>query len=162
MIAICRCLGLPGLALLFALSTGQAALGQSFGDSAPQLVLPNIQSYAAPMVDSPLAIAGQGQLTVTAHLTQDDPPINRGLVWRIFKPEPGPDGRLPLVASAQGGTGIFSLEPGSFRRITALYSLLSVDCQMGANLVIELIGAVLEPDFAKLHGLCRASMGCDF
>src|SRR5690606_174400 len=37
-----------------------------------------------------------------------------GLVWRVFKPEPGPDGKLSLVASARGGTSAFDLEPGSY------------------------------------------------
>ena len=42
------------------------------------------------------------------------PRSRRGLVWRVFGPQPGPDGKLPLVASAQGGSNVFQLEPGSY------------------------------------------------
>ena len=90
------------------------AHAQSFGDATPQFHLPSIQPYAPPTIEAPLATIGSGQLSVSAHLTEDAPALDRGLVWRIFKPEPGPDGRLPLVASAQGGTGVFDLEPGSY------------------------------------------------
>jgi hypothetical protein len=40
--------------------------------------------------------------------------IGQGLVWRIFKPDPGPDENLPLIATAKGGTSVFDLEPGSY------------------------------------------------
>ncbi|NMG38592.1 hypothetical protein GRZ55_04950 [Chelativorans sp. ZYF759] len=101
-------------AVVLLLGAGQMALAQSFGDSTPQFHLPSIQPYAPPTIESPLSTIGGGQLSVSAHLTEESPALDRGLVWRIFKPEAGPDGRLPLVASAQGGTGVFDLEPGSY------------------------------------------------
>ena len=57
---------------------------------------------------------GEGQVTLSAQLTDKAPDITRGLVWRVFKPEAGDDGKLPLVASAQGGTSVFTLDPGSY------------------------------------------------
>ena len=51
---------------------------------------------------------------LAAQLTDAGPDIPRGLIWRVFKPEPDQDGRLPLVASSQGGTGTFQLDPGSY------------------------------------------------
>jgi hypothetical protein len=113
MIAAIRHLRLLGLGLLLTIAAG-AASAQNFGDSAPDLQLPGIQSYAPPTIDIPLAVAGTGQLTVSAHLIDGAPAIDRGLVWRVFHAEQGPDGRLPLVATAQGGTGVFDLEPGSY------------------------------------------------
>ena len=95
-------------ALLLAASS---ALAQSGVES---LKLPGLSNFAPPTTQGPLATAGEGELTLSAHLTEDGPAITRGLVWRVFRPEPDTDGRLPLVASAQGGSGVFSLEPGSY------------------------------------------------
>ncbi len=101
--------------LFLLMGAGQPAFAQSFGDPAvPQFNLPAIQPYAPPTIGAPLSSIGAGQLTVSAHLTDESPAIDNGLVWRIFKPETGPDGKLPLVASAQGGNGVFDLEPGSY------------------------------------------------
>jgi hypothetical protein len=36
------------------------------------------------------------------------------MVWRVFGPQPGTDGKLPLIASSQGGSGVFQLQPGSY------------------------------------------------
>ena len=57
---------------------------------------------------------GDGKITLAAQLTAEGNEIPRGMVWRVFKPEPDVDGKLPLVASAQGGTSQFQLEPGSY------------------------------------------------
>ena len=87
---------------------------QEFGDSAPDLHLPDITGYA-PLPDSePLALGGGAGLTLSAKLTEEGGEITRGLVWRVFKPEAGDDGKLPLVASARGGTSVLQLEPGSY------------------------------------------------
>ena len=51
---------------------------------------------------------------MSAKLTEEGEDITRGLVWRVFGQRPAPDGKLPLVASAQGGTSVFQLEPGSY------------------------------------------------
>ncbi len=78
------------------------------------LKLPGITNYAPARPDKPLAQGGEGHVTLSARLTDESPELTRGLVWRIFKPEAGEDGKLPLVASAQGGTSVFTLEPGSY------------------------------------------------
>jgi hypothetical protein len=53
-------------------------------------------------------------LTLAAKLTEDDDPLAQGLVWRIFRPDAGSDEKLPLIATAKGGTSAFELEPGSY------------------------------------------------
>ena len=83
-------------------------------DGLDDLKLPGISSYATPRRDAPLALGNAGQITLSAQLTDKGADITRGLVWRVFKPEPGADGKLPLVASAHGGTASFQLEPGSY------------------------------------------------
>ena len=55
-----------------------------------------------------------GRLNLIAQLAADTPEIARGLVWRIFGPEPGRNGKLPLLATAEGGGSAFELTPGSY------------------------------------------------
>lgn len=76
--------------------------------------MPGISGYAPPLGQGTLATAIEGQVTLSAHLTDDGPSITRGLVWRIFSPERDAEGKLPMVASAQGGDGVFTLPPGSY------------------------------------------------
>ncbi|MDQ2634897.1 MAG: hypothetical protein M3Y43_08065 [Pseudomonadota bacterium] len=89
----------------------------SEGTSAPafDLSLPSISSFA-PATDSssPLALQTGGEITLSARLTEEGKDISRGLVWRVFGQQAGPDGKLPLIASAEGGTSIFSLAPGGY------------------------------------------------
>lgn len=80
----------------------------------PEIQLPGISGFAPPASRGPLAQAREGELRLSAHLTADGPEISRGLVWRVFKPDAGADGRLPLVASSQGGSSVFALAPGSY------------------------------------------------
>src|SRR5262245_10422655 len=90
------------------------AIAQQAHDIVEGLKLPGISSYAPAQTDKPLTQAAEGQVTLSARLTDESPEITRGLVWRIFKSEAARDGKLPLVASAQGGTCVFTLEPGSY------------------------------------------------
>lgn len=84
-------------------------------DPAIELQLPSISSFApATGHESPLALTDTGQITLSAKLTDQGEDIPRGLVWRVFGQEPGPDGKLPLVASAEGGAGVFHLAPGGY------------------------------------------------
>ena len=95
-----------------------AATAQDFDGRNPDglrdLKLPDISSYATPRSDAPLAQAGIGQVTLSAQLTDKGGDITRGIVWRVFRPEPGADGKLPMIASAHGGTSVFQLDPGSY------------------------------------------------
>lgn len=80
----------------------------------PRLSLPPISGYAPPPGQGLLATAAESEVRLSAFLVEDGLPISRGLVWRIFNPEADAEGKLPLVASAQGGDGIFTLPPGSY------------------------------------------------
>jgi hypothetical protein len=83
-------------------------------DAAPEPALPDLSSYAPATNDLPLAMAVPGEITLVAQLTPEGSAITRGMVWRVFGPQPGPDGKLPLIASSQGGSGVFQLQPGSY------------------------------------------------
>ncbi|MER9135003.1 hypothetical protein NKI20_01620 [Mesorhizobium sp. M0830] len=82
-------------------------------DGVSDLKLPGISSYATPKGERSLALSGGGAITLSAQLTDKGSDITRGIVWRVFKPE-GVNGKLPMVASAHGGTAVFQLEPGSY------------------------------------------------
>ncbi|AZN99597.1 hypothetical protein EJ066_22115 [Mesorhizobium sp. M9A.F.Ca.ET.002.03.1.2] len=83
-------------------------------DGLGDLKLPGISRYAPPNSETSLALGGSGAITLSAQLTDKGADITRGIVWRIFKPEPTSDGKLPMVASAHGGSAVFQLEPGSY------------------------------------------------
>ncbi|MCB1490154.1 MAG: hypothetical protein KDJ88_22175 [Bauldia sp.] len=55
-----------------------------------------------------------GLVTIEAHLTEDSPPIQSGVVWRVFREEAGKDGKLPLVGQASGGSVTLKLRPGEY------------------------------------------------
>ncbi len=78
------------------------------------LRLPGLNSFAAPKTQGTLAESGGGRIVLSAKLSADGPDISLGLSWSIFAPEPGPDGKLPLVGSAEGGTSPFDLKPGEY------------------------------------------------
>jgi hypothetical protein len=90
-----------------------AAHAQEPGDPLTGVKLPRL-NYAPAKPEAPLVQSDIGEITLSAQLTENAPEITRGLVWRVFKPEAGQAGTLPLVASAQGGTSRFHLEPGSY------------------------------------------------
>lgn len=106
--------GLCAAALLFAVSSVSAQDAPT--PLAANPAAPLINSYAPALSGESLAQAanGLGEITLAAQLTPDGAEISRGLVWRIFSPQPGSDGKLPLIASAQGGSSVFQLEPGSY------------------------------------------------
>lgn len=91
-----------------------SAAAQEEPDVLDGLEVPGLSSFAPPTTQGPLATAGEGEVTLSAHLTEEGPAISRGLVWRVFRPEADEEGKLPLVASAQGGSGVFMLDPGSY------------------------------------------------
>ena len=100
--------------LVCAVTTAQS---QDFKGTSPDpaLVLPPITNFATPDDGRrSKAVPATGRTTLAALLVGEGSEISRGLIWRVFRPEAGPDGKLPLVASAQGGTSSFDLEPGSY------------------------------------------------
>lgn len=88
--------------------------GEEPAAALPDVKLPGITNYAPATQQAPLATGNLGEITLGAQLTENAKEIPRGLMWRVFKPDAGEDGKLPLVASAQGGTSVFQLEPGSY------------------------------------------------
>ncbi len=49
-----------------------------------------------------------------ARMVEDGAPIWSGIEWRIFGSTVGNDGKLPLLAQAEGGTKSFDISPGEY------------------------------------------------
>ncbi len=80
----------------------------------PKLVLPGLKSYAPSNTEAVKTPSGFRELTLEAKLSEDGDLIENGIIWRIFKPGASDDGKLPMVATANGGTTRFALLPGSY------------------------------------------------
>ena len=82
-------------------------------DPDANLNLPNLNNYA-PTTPGPQTSLGVRSVTMEAVLTEGGEPLRQGLTWRIFHPIPGNDGKLPLLASAEGGSATFEFQPGDY------------------------------------------------
>lgn len=80
----------------------------------PRLNLPDLNSYAAPNRTDDAASPTAVTLSLDALMTEDGKPIEKGMVWRIFGSKQDAEGKLPLVATAKGGSASVALEPGSY------------------------------------------------
>ncbi|CAF26251.1 hypothetical protein BQ07670 [Bartonella quintana str. Toulouse] len=59
-------------------------------------------------------LVSQSQLILHARLTNSSENVVKGLIWRVYAPILGIDNKLPLIASYEGGSAHFNLEPGSY------------------------------------------------
>ncbi|WP_246710737.1 hypothetical protein [Mesorhizobium sp. RMAD-H1] len=104
---------LPLIAGAVVLAAGPQGLAQE-KLAAPNLNLPGLSEYANPEAPENKPLANTSELILEAKLKEGDPDIERGLVWRVFSPEPDDNDKLPLVASAKGGTISLHLPEGSY------------------------------------------------
>ena len=105
------------IALSGALLTAQAASSQEPLDSFSQIETPQKSGKLTsfnPLVTGEVAQADLRDVTCEAMLTKDGKPMQHGLTWRVFSPIPDAEGKLPLVASSEGGTAAFQLVPGEY------------------------------------------------
>lgn len=80
---------------------------------AGRLDLPTLPSFAAPSTKLDLFKLDKA-LILDARLVEDGALVPSGLVWRLFSPKPGTDGKLPVVAVARGGEAVFDVPPGAY------------------------------------------------
>jgi len=85
---------------------------QNFKQLGGSAKMPKLNAFSA----TPGAPAGllARNVAFEAKLTKDGEAMKDGLAWRVFGPIPGPDGKLPLLASSDGGTADFQLAPGDY------------------------------------------------
>ena len=55
-----------------------------------------------------------GQVSLVALLTQDGQNIEQGLVWRVFRDKPVPDGKMRLVSTHREASPTLRLEAGDY------------------------------------------------
>ncbi|WP_051013496.1 hypothetical protein [Bartonella florencae] len=60
------------------------------------------------------SFVSQSKLILNARLKDSNEDIVKGLIWRIYAPILGIDNKLPLIATYEGGSAHFDLEPGSY------------------------------------------------
>nr|WP_226951221.1 hypothetical protein [Rhizobium terrae] len=74
--------------------------------------MPKLNAFSAMPGGAPGMVAKD--VIFDARLTKDGEVMQEGLVWRVFSPLAGEDGKLPLVASSEGGSAAFQLAPGDY------------------------------------------------
>ncbi|MDP9560438.1 UNVERIFIED_ORG: hypothetical protein J2740_001627 [Rhizobium nepotum] len=75
--------------------------------------MPKLNAFTAPT--SPNAPASTARdIDMEAKLTSEGEAVKEGLSWRVFSPIPGADGKLPMLASSEGGSAQFHLVPGEY------------------------------------------------
>ena len=70
----------------------------------------NTTTVARPSTESRTS----GQITFSAHLTDDSPAIDRGVVWRIYRDKPGADGKMRLLSQHRDAVPQLRLDIGDY------------------------------------------------
>ncbi|WP_200844300.1 hypothetical protein [Rhizobium sp. 18065] len=94
-------------------SYGQEAF-ETFKQLNGSTKMPKLKAFSAPDATALAPVIQSRSVKLEAKLTNDGDPMQHGLSWRVFSPIPGPDGKLPLLASAEGGSADFQLAPGDY------------------------------------------------
>lgn len=100
--------------LMLAAIAAPAKAQDAFGETVdPNIALPGLSQYAPASAAGANAVVSRN-VQMQAVLTEDGDPVENGLTWRVFHPIPGADGKLPLLATSEGGSAQFEFEPGDY------------------------------------------------
>lgn len=103
------------LAVCALLAPAALARAQDETPFSGELDVPGIVNYAPANVSAGALAEGPAvDLFLDARLADETDLISRGLIWRVFGSQPGDDGKLPLLATAEGGSTRLQLGPGSY------------------------------------------------
>lgn len=83
------------------------------------LVSPTTAQQGSTAFTAPSA-AQENALVLQARLIENGPLITTGLVWRLYGETPAADGKLPLIATQEGGTAKLNVPSGSYLAHAAL------------------------------------------
>jgi hypothetical protein len=75
--------------------------------------MPKLNAFTAPTAPNAPASTAR-DIAMEAKLTSEGEAVKEGLSWRVFSPIPGADGKLPMLASSEGGSAEFHLVPGEY------------------------------------------------
>ena len=98
---------------------GAAPLAPGTGYAGPTIVAPMpggppVTPPVAQTVPVPVVPAGHVALAMTARYGQNAPPINAGLIWRVYAAKPDDNGAFRLIKEDRGATPTFLLPPGNY------------------------------------------------
>ncbi|WP_431322628.1 hypothetical protein [Rhizobium sp. YTU87027] len=100
------------LTALLPLSSQAQDAFQTFKQLDTTAKMPKLNAFIAP------GAVPQGsklhEVALEAKLTANGEAVQDGLSWYVFSPMAGSDGKLPLIASSQGGSADFQLAPGDY------------------------------------------------
>ncbi|TNM62096.1 hypothetical protein [Aliirhizobium smilacinae] len=103
-------------ALMLLLATGghaqDADAFKSFRQLDSSAKMPKLNAFSPSSILPQSAVAKD--VRFSAKLTNNGDVMKDGLAWRVFSPIAGEDGKLPLVASSDGGSADFQLAPGDY------------------------------------------------
>ncbi len=101
-----------GLSIVL-LSTHVNAQNSFTVEPQPNIQLPGLEDFsptANPAQNSATALS----VVLEAVLQDEGAPIQTGLIWRVFDPTPDEEGKLRLIAAAEGGSTSMDFEPGDY------------------------------------------------
>lgn len=75
--------------------------------------MPKLTSFNT-LITDPTQGGELKDVKLEALLTENGPAVESGLTWRVFSPIPDNDGKLPLLATSEGGSTGFNLVPGEY------------------------------------------------
>lgn len=107
--------GFAALCIVFAILTG-AVHAQEPANAAVPFNLEGLTEFAP--ANEPLDLRAPPDTLRTveldARLVDGGAPLQHGLVWRVFHPIPNNEGKLPILATSEGGSALISMEPGEY------------------------------------------------
>jgi hypothetical protein len=83
------------------------------GSGDPAIKVPGIREFSTPEKERPVSRDARN-VRCDAKLNDGGPNMQSGISWHVFSTIPGPDGKLRLIASAEGGSHNFALPPGDY------------------------------------------------
>ncbi len=106
--------GLFGASMALAMSIPANAQDSDAFKSFKQLDMPTKIPRVNAFTGTPATSGYLKEVRFDAKLSATSDVMQEGLAWRVFSPIAGADGKLPLVASANGGSADFQLSPGDY------------------------------------------------
>jgi hypothetical protein len=147
----------PALPVAIVVSLAAALPPAHAQDASGELQLPklNLQNYAPATEAVPDLRSETGRLALSAKLTAKGDALTDGVIWRVFDATPGIDGRLPIVARAEGGSVKLDVPEGTylvhaaFGRAGATKKILVGAENVKETIVLDAGGLSLKAEFAE-------------
>lgn len=114
-----RFLGFKTAIVAASLILALSAVGSRAQDNTNEpglLQLPGLTEFA-PTTDVPnvgIPADNLRNVELDARLIEGGAPLQHGLVWRVYHPIPNQEGKLPILATSEGGSALISMEPGEY------------------------------------------------